>query len=108
MRSAAVTQAAASLAEIGLLRPSIGPPPEIRDLRDLTRTRLQLARDRTRAWQRLEKLVEGALVTPSSAVSSPTRVKSARAIVEAIAGSKRAPGALAANHHPCGRDHRMR
>jgi transposase len=47
----------ARLAEMGLLRPSFVPPPEIRALRDLTRTRLMLVRDRTREWQRLEKLV---------------------------------------------------
>ena len=58
----------ARLAEMGLLRPSFVPPPEIRALRDLTRTRLQLVRDRTREWQRLEKLLEGALVKLSSAV----------------------------------------
>jgi transposase len=52
----------ARLAEMGLLRPSVVPPPEIRALRDLTRTRLQLVRDRTREWQRLEKLLEGALI----------------------------------------------
>ena len=34
----------ARLAEMGLLRPSFVPPPEIRALRDLTRTRLQLLR----------------------------------------------------------------
>jgi len=60
----------ARLAEMGLLRPSFVPPPEIRALRDLTRTRLQLVRDRTREWQRLEKLLEGALVKLSSAVHS--------------------------------------
>ena len=58
----------ARLAEMGLLRPSFVPPPEIRALRDLTRTRLQLVRDRTREWQRLEKLLEGALVKLSSVV----------------------------------------
>ena len=52
----------ARLAEMGLLRPSFVPPPEIRALRDLTRTRLMLVRDRSREWQRLEKLLEGALV----------------------------------------------
>ena len=59
----------ARLAEMGLLRPSFVPPPEIRALRDLTRTRLQLVRDRTREWQRLEKLLEGALVKLSIARS---------------------------------------
>jgi transposase len=86
----------ARLAEMGLLRPSFVPPPEIRALRDLTRTRLQLVRDRTREWQRLEKLLEGALVKLSSAVSSLAGTKTARAILEALAGGERDPKALAA------------
>ena len=86
----------ARLAEMGLLRPSFVPPPEIRALRDLTRTRLQLVRDRTREWQRLEKLLEGALVKLSSALSSLAGTKTARAILEAIAGGERDPRALAA------------
>jgi len=81
---------------MGLLRPSFVPPPEIRALRDLTRTRLQLVRDRTREWQRLEKLLEGALVKLSSALSSLARTASARAILEAIAGGETSPRALAA------------
>jgi transposase len=89
----------ARLAEMGLLRPSFVPPPEIRALRDLTRTRLQLARDRTREWQRLEKLLEGALVKLSSAVHSLARTKTARVILEAIAGGQRDPRALAALAH---------
>ena len=52
----------------GPAAPVFVPPPEIRALRDLTRTRLQLVRDRTREWQRLEKLLEGALVKLSSAL----------------------------------------
>ncbi len=84
----------ARLAEMGLLRPSFVPPPEIRALRDLTRTRLQLVRDRTREWQRLEKLLEGALIKLSSAVSR--LAKTARDILEAIAGGQRDPKALAA------------
>ena len=86
----------ARLAEMGLLRPSFVPPPEIRALRDLTRTRLQLVRDRTREWQRLEKLLEGALVKLSSVVYSLAGTKTARDILEAIAGGERDPQALAA------------
>jgi transposase len=89
----------ARLAEMGLLRPSFVPPPEIRALRDLTRTRLQLVRDRTREWQRLEKLLEGALVKLSSVVSSLATVKSARLILEALAGGQADPQALAALAH---------
>jgi transposase len=86
----------ARLAGMGLLRPSFVPPPEIRALRDLTRTRLQLVRDRTREWQRLEKLLEGALVKLSSAVCSLARTKTARDILEALAGGQRDPKVLAA------------
>jgi transposase len=86
----------ARLAEMGLLRPSFVPPPEIRALRDLTRTRLQLVRDRTREWQRLEKLLEGALVKLSSVVYSLAGTKTSRDILEAIAGGERNPKALAA------------
>jgi transposase len=86
----------ARLAEMGLLRLSLAPPPEIRALRDLTRTRLQLVRDRTREWQRLEKLLEGALVKLSSVVSSLAGTRTARDILEAIAGGQRDPKALAA------------
>jgi transposase len=85
----------ARLTEMGLLRPSFVPPAEIRALRDLTRTRLQLVHDRTREWQRLEKLLEGALVKLSSAVSSLARVKSARRILEALADGERDPRVLA-------------
>ena len=86
----------ARLAEMGLLRPSFVPPPEIRALRDLTRTRVQLVRDRTREWQRLEKLLEGALVKLSSVVSRLARAKTARDILEALADGQRDPKTLAA------------
>ena len=86
----------ARLAEMGLLRPSFVPPPEIRALRDLTRTRVQLVRDRTREWQRLEKLLEGALIKLSSVVSRLARAKTARDILEALAGGQRNPKTLAA------------
>ena len=85
----------ARLAEMGLLRPSFVPPPEVRALRDLTRARLQLVRDRARAWQRLEKLLEGALIKLSSELSSLARVKTARLILDALADGERDPKALA-------------
>ena len=89
----------ARLAEMGLLRPSFVPPPEIRALRDLTRTRLQLVRDRTREWQRLEKLLEGALVKLSSVVHSLAGTRSARVILQAIADGETGPGTLAGLAH---------
>ena len=86
----------ARLAEMGLLRPSFVPPPEIRALRDLTRTRLQLVGDRTREWQRLEKLLEGALVKLSSVAARLARTKTARGILEALADGQHDPETLAA------------
>ena len=47
----------ARLAEMGLLRPSFVPPPEIRALRDLTRTRSRLAQDQARHQARVEKIL---------------------------------------------------
>src|SRR3984957_9630184 len=46
----------ARLTEWGMLRASFVPPKAIRDLRDYTRARVLLVRERTRCWQRLEKL----------------------------------------------------
>jgi len=84
----------ARLAEMGLLRPSFVPPAEIRALRDWTRARLHLVHDRTREWQRLEKLLEGALVKLSSVVSKLAGNKTARAIVEALIAGERDPRRL--------------
>jgi transposase len=53
----------ARLTEMGLLRPGFVPPRAIRDLRDYTRARIRLVHERTRCWQRLEKLLEGAQLT---------------------------------------------
>jgi transposase len=47
----------AKLTERGMLRPSFVPPYEIRQLRDYTRLRTDLARERTRHYSRLEKLL---------------------------------------------------
>ena len=55
--------------ECGLLKASFVPPPEIRDLRDLTRYRGQQARDRTQEVNRLCKVLEDAGVKLTSVVS---------------------------------------
>jgi transposase len=52
----------AKLNERGMLRPSFVPPAQIRRLRDYTRLRSDLTGDRTRHVQRLEKLLEDALI----------------------------------------------
>ena len=53
----------------GLLRPSFMPPTPIRRLRDFTRLRVDLTAERGRYWQRLEKLLEDALIKVSSVAS---------------------------------------
>jgi len=47
----------ARLTEMGLLRGSFVPPPQIRALCQYTRQLVHLTGDRTRYWQRLEKLL---------------------------------------------------
>lgn len=57
----------ADLGAHGLVRASFVPPPPIRELRDLTRARTIITRERTREIQRLEKLLEDACIKLSSA-----------------------------------------
>jgi transposase len=84
----------ARLTEMGLLRASFVPPKEIRDLRDYTRARARLVQERTRCWQRLEKLLEGALVKLSSVASKLTTM-SAQDMIKAMIGGQRDPKVLA-------------
>ena len=84
----------AKLTEKGLLRPSFVPPAEIRRLRDYTRLRVDLTRDRTRYWQRLEKLLEDALIKISS-VASTLVTLSTRDMIEALIAGERDPYRLA-------------
>ena len=84
----------AKLTERGMLRPSFVPPAEIRRLRDYTRLRTDLTRDRTRHFSRLEKLLEDALIKVSS-VASKTGTKSVRDMIEALIAGERNPGVLA-------------
>jgi transposase len=84
----------AKLTEKGLLRPSFVPPAPIRHLRDYTRLRVDLTRERARYWQRLEKLLEDALIKLSS-VASTLDTLSARDMIEALIGGERDPRRLA-------------
>jgi transposase len=81
---------------MGMLRPSFVPPPEIRALRVRTRLVYDLTADRTRCFQRLEKLLEDALCKLSSAVAKLAGHVTARAIIEAMIAGERDPQALAA------------
>ena len=84
----------AKLTEKGLLRPSFVPPAPIRQLRDYTRLRVDLTRERTRYWQRLEKLLEDALIKLST-VASTLDTLSARDMIEALIAGERDPRRLA-------------
>ncbi len=78
----------------GLVRPSFVPPPEIRRLRDLTRLRKAQVNERTRAIQRLEKVLQDAGIKLTS-VASQTYSKSARAMLEALLSGVTDPELLA-------------
>jgi transposase len=84
----------ARLTEMGLLRASFVPPKPVRDLRDYTRARTRLVQERTRCWQRLEKLLEGALVK-LSAVASKLTTLSAQDMIRAMIAGERDPRKLA-------------
>jgi len=85
----------ARLTEMGLLRASFVPPAAIRALRDYTRARTRLVQERTRCFQQLEKLLEGALVK-LPAVASKLTTASAKDMIRAMIAGERDPRTLAA------------
>ncbi|MGW7657541.1 hypothetical protein ACWGMA_47650 [Streptomyces asiaticus] len=85
------------------MRPSFVPPPEMRDLRDLTRTRTTATQERTRMVQRLEKVVQDAGIKLTS-VASQAYSKSARAMLEALISGEHNPKVLA-GLCPCRKPH---
>jgi transposase len=85
----------ARLTEMGLLRASFVPPAAIRALREYARARTRLVQERTRCWQRLEKLLESALIKISSVASKLTTL-SAQDMVRALIAGERDPQVLAA------------
>lgn len=84
----------AQLGAHGLVRSSFVPPAPIRELRDLTRTRTALTRDRAREVQRLEKLLEDAGIKLSAVATDIVGV-SGRAMLEALVAGQRDPLVLA-------------
>src|SRR6476619_7992716 len=78
----------------GAAAASFVPPAPIRQLRDYTRLRVDLTRERSRYWQRLEKLLEDALIKVS-AVASTLDTLSVRDMIEALIAGERDPGRLA-------------
>ena len=85
----------ARLTQWGMLRPSFVPPAAIRQVRDFTRARTNLVHERTRVLQRLEKLLEDAMVKITSVVSDGMKAKSAVAMVAALVAGERDPRAIA-------------
>ena len=82
------------VAERQMLRPSFVPPQEIRQLRDLTRYRVDLIGVRTAEKNRVEKLLEDAQIK-LSVVASDIFGVSGRAMLAALVAGERDPKVLA-------------
>ena len=85
----------ARLTQWGMLRPSFVPPAAIRRVRDFTRARTNLVRERTRVLQRLEKLLEDAMIKITSVVTDGLKAKSSVAMVAALVAGERDPRTIA-------------
>jgi len=83
----------ADLLAHGLIRASFIPPAEIRELRDLTRHRKSLLRDRVTASNRVHKLLESSNIKLGSVVSDVFGV-SGRAMLDALVAGERRPETL--------------
>lgn len=89
---------AAWLAELlrhGLLQPSFVPARPARELRELTRYRSSLVRDRTAEINRLQKTLEGATIKLASVVSEVTGVSARAMLAELVAGNEDAAAVAA-------------
>jgi transposase len=84
----------AKVAERQMLRPSFVPPQPIRQLRDVTRYRVDLVAVRTAEKQRVEKLLEDAQIK-LSVVASDIFGVSGRAMLAALIAGERDPEVLA-------------
>lgn len=84
----------AELLEHGLLRGSFVPPPEIRELRDLTRYRKRLIQAHASEEQRIHKTLEDAGIKLDSVASDVLGV-SGRLMLKALVAGEREPEVLA-------------
>ncbi|HYT88522.1 MAG TPA: IS110 family transposase [Gemmataceae bacterium] len=84
----------ATLLRVGLLRGSLVPQPEQRDLRDLTRYRTQVIRQRAQECNRIQKLLEDANIKLAS-VASNILGASGRDMLRALSEGNDSPGLLA-------------
>ncbi len=85
----------ADLLRHGLLRASFIPPPEIRELRELTRYRESLVREQSAVANRIQKVIESGNIKLGQ-VASDALGASGRAIFEALARGETDPVKLAA------------
>lgn len=90
----------ADLLAHGLIRSSFVPPRPIQELRDLTRTRKQLVRERAQHVQRIQKVLEDANVKLAGVVTDILGT-SGRAMLEAMVRGEASPARLAELAHPC-------
>jgi transposase len=84
----------AKLLQCGLLKASFIPPRPIRQLRDLTRRRTQLVRERASVVNRIQKILEDANIKLAGVASDILGV-SGRAMLTAISRGASDPAALA-------------
>ena len=81
----------AQLLQHGLLSASFVPPPPIRELRDLTRQRTQLVRERAAVANRIQKVLEDANIKLASVATDVLGV-SGRAMIAALIARRGRPG----------------
>jgi transposase len=84
----------AQLLQYGLLSPSFIPPPNVRELRDLTRQRTQIVRDHSAVANRIQKVLEDANIKLASVASDVLGV-SGRAMIRALIDGQDDPDRLA-------------
>jgi transposase len=84
----------ADLLRHGLLKASFIPPPEIRELRELTRYRESLVRERTAVANRVQKVIESGNIKLGQ-VASDALGASGRAMLRALAQGETDPDKLA-------------
>ena len=89
----------ADLLAHGLIRASFVPPAPVQELRDLTRTRTQMVRQRTQNVQRIQKVLEDANIKLDNVLSDLLGL-SGRAMLEAMIGGESDPARLARLAHP--------
>jgi transposase len=84
----------AQLLQYGLLKASFVPPRPLRELRDLTRQRVQLVNEHTAVANRIQKVLEDANIKLSS-VASDILGTSGRAMIQALIAGEQDPQRLA-------------